>query len=644
MLHFIGAVSFGADLPRPAAMEQAARRLGGRDFGPVRSWQGPGCVLAWRMLPLRAETAAAPVPVLAGDGVLTLIGCGRIDEREALKTALGLDGPRAFSDTALMMAAFSRWGEAGADRLMGNFGFAIWDHQARRLTLARDYFGTVSMFHHRGDGFVVFGTNPAALLALGLFSRDLDPLALAADIRPSAIDQELTLYRDLRRVRRASTLVLDPAGQRGAIYWRPQRGAVLKLKDDQAYVEATRAVLAEVTRGFLRSQKPIGVMLSGGFDSGALAATLAMLAPEREIFGFTTVPVAGDPCLARGAGREWEHVLSLARMHPNLKVAAIATKSLTPFDAALRDFFADTGLPLTVTNLATRRLALAEAARAQGVGTLLTGVSGNETLSATGDAIYRELFQSGEWLGLAREIWSHARFGGKKVAKVLLSEALHDIVPRAALRLWHSLVGRRPRRVTDGSFLRPDFARGCGLEAQWQHAPTNPDVTLLRHRHDRVAVSLDLQPVYSDAYTLFYNRLGLECLGPLRDRRMIDFMLSLPARQLQRNGVHRFLARRVLADRMPAETLAERGVFETFPDQGHWVAGWWAEAARRLEDQHPAALAAATIDLPALRQLLAGGCPEPFPQWDPEQYLIGATMPNTLHLNHFLRWHQGLND
>jgi asparagine synthetase B (glutamine-hydrolysing) len=47
---------------------------------------------------------------------------------------------------------------------------SVWDHRARRLTLARDYFATVSMFHHWGDGSIVVGTNPAALRALGLFS------------------------------------------------------------------------------------------------------------------------------------------------------------------------------------------------------------------------------------------------------------------------------------------------------------------------------------------------------------------------------------------------------------------------------------------------------------------------------------------
>lgn len=644
MLHFIGAVSFGAPLPGRAAMDQAARRLGGPDFGPVHGQSGESHIVSWRSRPLRAETATAPVPVIAHAGAAVLIGSGRIDERAALIAALGLDPARAWSDTELMMAAFSRWGEAGANRLMGNFAFAIWEGHSRRLTLARDYFGMVPMFYHRGDGFAVFGTNPAALLALGLFARDLDPLTLAASIDPQYVDEELTLYRELRQVRCASTLVLDPAGQRGSVYWRPQRGAVLKLKDDQAYAEAARAVLTEVTRGHLRAQKPVGVMLSGGFDSGAVAATLAMLAPEREILAFTTVPVAGDACYKHGAGREWHHVQRLMRMYPNLKAEAIEAQTLSPFDASFREVFAGTGLPLTVTNLAVRRMALMQAAKAKGAGTILTGDGGNQTLTSAGAGIYRALFDLGDWAGLAREIWGAARYRGRPVAEVLWHDALHDIVPRWTLRLWRSLAGRTPQPVTGGTLIRPAFARDCGLEAQWPDSPVNPDVSVLRHRRDRAVATLSLQPHYLCAYTLACNRMGMEWIAPLQDRRMIDFILSLPETQLQRNGVHRYLARQALADRMPPETLAERGLFPGFPDQGQWVARWWDQAARQVADQHPAALAAAAIDMPALKAVLRAGCPNPFPDADPEQYFIGSTLPNTLHLNHFIRWHQGLND
>jgi asparagine synthase (glutamine-hydrolysing) len=643
LLHFLGVVSFGAPLPAPAAMEGAARRLGGPDFGPARSWRSADCAFAWRALPLRAETLTAPVPVVARDGALALIGAGRIDAREALIAALDLPA-RAWSDTQLMMASVARWGEAGADRLMGNFGFAVWDVPERRLILANDYLGTLPMFYHVGDGFAAFGTNPAAMLALGLFSRDLDAAMVGENILGRSLNPEATLYADLRRVRRGATCAIDPSGARQSIYWRPKRGATLKLKDDQAYIEAARATLAEVTRGHLRARTSIGFMLSGGFDSGGVAATMAMLAPEREILGFTTTPVPGDPSLASGMAREREHVERLAARYPNLKVEFISEKTLGPIDEDFRDLFAATGLPLTGPSLATRRVALVAAARARGVGTLLNGDGGNSSLTWAGADVYRELFLSGRWLSLAYEIRAKARFLAIPASQVLRSEALYDIVPRVALRAWRAFKGAKPPLITDETFLRPAFASETGLAAQWSASPTRTDAMRQRHKRDFLPALLNMQVSHFDAYTLAYHRMGLESHSPLRDRRMIDFVLSLPATQFQRGGVNRFLGRRVLADRLPAETLAERRLFPSFADQEAWLASWWDEAGRKLGEQTPADLAAAALDLPALRALLSRPLAEVFPDSGPEQYKIGSRLPNALHINQFLRWHQGMND
>ncbi len=643
MLHFIGMASLGRALPETSFVESAARRLGGPGFSPLASWRGESCVLAYRRFPLRAATETAPAPVLARNGDLVLIGSGRIDEQEQLASTLGLLGRPDLSDTELMAAAFERWGADAANRLRGDFSFAVWERKAKRLTLARDPFGRVPLFYHHGDGFVAFGVNPAALLALGL-PRDLDQAMLGEGITGRAPDPEATVYLALKRVRRASTLVIDPNGARTQIYWRAQRGPMLRLKDDQAYVEATRETLATVMRGHLRTTKPIGVMLSGGFDSGAVAATLAMLTPEREIFGFTTVPVAGDKAYQRGMGREWAHVEALARMHPNLRIDAVSEKPLTPLDDSLRELFADIGTPIAGPALMTRRLALAAAAQKRGVGTLLSGDGGNHTLSAEGDWIYRELFRDGRWLTLAREILGAAQYQGAPVLRVLWRQALRDSIPRSWLRAWSKMRGISSASISQHTFLRPDFAKSSGLDARWRSRPHNLQEWLTQHLADQSVSIFEAQRAVAESVTLAYNRLGMENAAPLRDRRMVDFMLSLPADQLQRNGVPRFLARRALADRMPAETLAEPGVFESFADVEQWLAGWWDRAEKRIAAQTPVELAEAAIDFPALRAALAEGPPKSLPRSGREADLIGSALGNAVYINEFIRWHAGKND
>jgi asparagine synthase (glutamine-hydrolysing) len=305
--------------------------------------------------------------------------------------------------------------------------------------------------------------------------------------------------------------------------------------------------------------------------------------------------------------------------------------------------FADIGLPLGGMGLLARRLALARAAQQAGVATLLRGDGGNRTLTAEGDEVFRHLFLSGRWWRLGREIIGTARYQGQSTLHVLRTKLGREIASRPLLGLWRRLRGPARPAAHDGTYLRPDFARDSGLEEAWERAPNRSDRLDLHHAAALEPALLQIHPPSADAAILLYARMGLENCAPFRDRRMVDFILSLPVEQLRRNGVPRFFARRVLADRLPAETLAETGYFPHFADCEDWLAGWWDDAAARLAEQHPADLAAAAIDLPRLRERLAMGPPTRLPAYGAERLDCEVALPQALHLNEFLRWHAGAN-
>jgi asparagine synthase (glutamine-hydrolysing) len=192
--------------------------------------------------------------------------------------------------------------------------------------------------------------------------------------------------------------------------------------------------------------------------------------------------------------------------------------------------------------------------------------------------------------------------------------------------------------------LRPSFAEESGLVETWRAAPNSPDRMRLWRTEEIESVYLNIQPSHSDGVTLAYARMGIEAVAPLRDRRLIDFMLSLPPTQFRRGGVPRFLARRVLADRLPVETLEERGYFDPFADLGLWAAKWWDEAARQVSNQRPSELAEQAIDLPQLRQLLTTPLSDLLNRERGNPHVVGSAVANALHVNHFLRWHERLND
>src|SRR6185312_9717480 len=83
------------------------------------------------------------------------------------------------ADSALLLAACKKWGEDCADRLLGDFVFALWDARAGKLTLARDHMGQRHLFFHRGRDFIAFATEVNGLWALPDVPRALDDTQLA---------------------------------------------------------------------------------------------------------------------------------------------------------------------------------------------------------------------------------------------------------------------------------------------------------------------------------------------------------------------------------------------------------------------------------------------------------------------------------
>src|SRR5580704_15370954 len=90
------------------------------------------------------------------DGRALFVSQARLDNREELGGALGLTPAELAQvpDAVLIRRMNERWGDAGVARCLGAFAFALWEADARRLTLARDCLGNRALFYHHGPEFV----------------------------------------------------------------------------------------------------------------------------------------------------------------------------------------------------------------------------------------------------------------------------------------------------------------------------------------------------------------------------------------------------------------------------------------------------------------------------------------------------------
>jgi asparagine synthase (glutamine-hydrolysing) len=230
-----------------------------------------GVGLAARRLSI-IDLAGGDQPIANEDGGVVVVQNGELYNYRELGDELRRAGHRfaTASDTEIHAHGYEEWGLGLFERLRGMFAVAIWDARSRRLVLARDRFGIKPLYYRHVDGELSFASE---LDALPQGEVDLD--ALEAFLAFNAIPAPLSIFREIRKLSPGHVLTW----QAGAIalerYARPGPLPARRDADEAELVEECRARLRDSVRAHLVADVPVGVLLSGGVDSGALAALAA---------------------------------------------------------------------------------------------------------------------------------------------------------------------------------------------------------------------------------------------------------------------------------------------------------------------------------------------------------------------------------
>jgi len=243
-----------------------------------------GVALGSRRLSI-IDLAGGNQPIRNEDGTLWIVFNGEIYNYPQLRPELISLGHEMYthSDTECVLHAYEQWGADFLSHLNGMFGFAIWDVRRRELTLARDRMGIKPMYYTRLGRRLVFGSELKALLAHPGVPRDIDHAAVADYLSLEYVPSPRSILKGVDKL---------PPGH--VLTWRQNDGAIeirqwwdVALDSSEEAPEPDldscaadlRAALKEAVRKELVADVPIGVFLSGGVDSSAVAATMAELTP-----------------------------------------------------------------------------------------------------------------------------------------------------------------------------------------------------------------------------------------------------------------------------------------------------------------------------------------------------------------------------
>jgi asparagine synthase (glutamine-hydrolysing) len=226
------------------------------------------------------DLAAGHQPMANEDESVWIVFNGEIYDHAETRLELQAAGHRyrTRSDTETILHGYEEWGDACVDRLRGMFAFAIWDARRRRVLLARDRLGVKPLYWTLAAGRLFFGSEIKAILASGLVQPRANEAALPELLSTRYLSGTETLFRGIHRLMPGHTLVFEDGRVTSRGYWDvPARmtAETFPVRSDADTVEEFRSLLEESVRIRLMSDVPLGMFLSGGLDSSAIAAIMA---------------------------------------------------------------------------------------------------------------------------------------------------------------------------------------------------------------------------------------------------------------------------------------------------------------------------------------------------------------------------------
>jgi asparagine synthase (glutamine-hydrolysing) len=538
-------------------------------------WRGPDGVgvhvegqvgLGYLSQHVTPESVREVQPLVAGDVVV--VADARIDNRAELGSGLGREVGE-WTDVELILEAYRAWGVDCAARLVGDFAFVVWDGGRQRLFGARDALGMRSLVYRAEVGRTLLATEVKQILSVpGVPVRIFEP-AVGVYLAGPYMPPEWTFYEGIERLAPAHALVVEGGEKRVWRYWDVDPGHRIRYRREEEYAEHFLEVFREAVRARLRSVHPVGLLLSGGVDSGSVAAVAGSLLRSGEAecpefraysFAFEELVECDERAVSGPLAEHW-----------GIPVTNVWADNLWP----LKDYPAhgpDRDDPYLFVYQPLLDACL-DAARADGCALVLSGDRGD---LIAGEAIYDlpSLLWTGRWTTLLREMrtlsdWQDDSLGaiaGRQLWRPMRQELWPPERAPRLRRLAGQLAGRARRRHGVGE---PPWLVGrwrdldrAALKAQVDRSPSNLGAAA-RQRYRSVFSPMHMWGVgWSERMSALR---GVGFSDAWSDRRIAEFVLALPQRVLNTVGGEKRLVRRALEPLLPPEVRQAMGKTDPYP-------------------------------------------------------------------------------
>jgi asparagine synthase (glutamine-hydrolysing) len=456
---------------------------------------------------------------------------------------------RTRCDTETIVHAYEEFGPGSVDLFRGMFAYAIWDREQRRLFAVRDRLGIKPFYYYWDGRTFVFASEIKALLMHPAIHAELEEEVLPEYLAFGYVSEERTLFRGIRKLMPGYHLTLDLNGSKPGVEIRQYWDVPLPTAANASEKELTaqiRSRLEESVRLRLMSDAPLGMFLSGGVDSSAIAALMKRLTngPVK------TFSVGYDEQQFSELGYAAQVAQAIGTDHHDVKVG-------------IDDFFNDLPRliwhedepitwPSSVSLYFVARLAATQ------VKVVLTGEGSDEIFGG---------YERYRWnLINSRAVQVYGAIPGFLRGAVSRHLEITPLLKASVRRkIRHTFIGRE---ATIESLLLDNFYCAFSREEQSRLLGSTPDTVYgnyLRYWNSREGSSLVSRMLYADQKTYLVELLmkqdqmsmasSIETRVPFLDHTLVELSTTIPDGLKIRGKTQKYILKRAVSDLLPARII-----------------------------------------------------------------------------------------
>ncbi len=283
MCGIAGILEFGRDTRADAAaLREMCRVMAHRGPDDDGFYTDGGLGIGMRRLSI-VDVKGGHQPLTNEDGTLWIVFNGEIYNHLALREQLVARGHRytTHSDTETVIHLFEEYGADCVQHLRGMFAFAIWNRNTKTLFIARDRLGIKPLYYKLTPERLLFGSEIKVVLAHGGIRPEFNRAVLPEYLAFGYLSGEETFYSGITKLPPGHTMTVERNGKPDIQrYWDLDASKPHESRDESYYVRSYRELLEGAVESHLMSDVPLGVFLSGGVDSSAVAALMTKLRRE----------------------------------------------------------------------------------------------------------------------------------------------------------------------------------------------------------------------------------------------------------------------------------------------------------------------------------------------------------------------------